>query len=65
VTWEPSASCEPGVWAATGIPAKALPREPRPYGVGAYGVGMYERYPPVEWARRPAPCLPGTWAAAA
>jgi hypothetical protein len=65
MTWEPSDACATGVWAATGIPVKALPRRPRPYGVGAYGVGMYERYPPVEWARQAAPCLPGTWAAAA
>jgi len=63
--WQSPGDCATGVWAATGIPVKALPRKPRPYGVGAYGVGMYERYPPVEWARQSTACRPGTWARAA
>jgi hypothetical protein len=61
--WQSPGDCVTGAWTATGIPAKARSRKPRPYGVGAYGAGMYERYPPVEWARRPAFCSPGTWAA--
>jgi hypothetical protein len=34
--------------------------QPRPFGVGRFGVGLYSRYQPGEWPAPPR-CKTGTW----
>jgi hypothetical protein len=60
--WQSPGDCETGIWTTPVMPPPAY-RKSRPYGVGAYGVGPYERYAGA-WAK-PTTCSVGTWARAA
>jgi hypothetical protein len=41
-------------------PTSSVCVQPRPFGVGRFGVSLYSRYQPGEWPAPP-PCETGTW----